>query len=334
MSFTPDSDKRDLAIVFGLDRKVQEKDSFFHNANSLIKKDVWDKIHFDEKVTNIEDRVWAQEVIKMGFKIIYEPEASVYHYHGIHQDSNEERCTNVVRILESLQNGGYKSIEADLLKVTVIIPVRGEVRTVGGRPLLAYTIESARESKYVKRVVVSTDNARTAELACSLGAEVPFMREPHMSMEHVDLDQVMKYSLEKLEGNGIISDILVPLEITFPFRPKGMLDEMILHLTQKGLDSVVVARRENKAIWKKKGEDIVLLEEGLTPRKLKDPSFIEMRGIAMVTHPEFIRQGRTLGDKIGFYELDDPYSHIEVRGDSDVDLADILIEKKGNKNRL
>src|SRR3989338_8187347 len=98
MHFTSDSDKRDLALIFGLDRKVQEKDSFFHNANSMIRKKMWLQVPFDETVSNIEDRVWANEILKKGFKIVYDPEASVYHYHGIHQNGDEERCKNVVRI--------------------------------------------------------------------------------------------------------------------------------------------------------------------------------------------------------------------------------------------
>ena len=90
MSFSSPSDKRDMLLVFGLDRKYQIKDSFFHNANSIIRRKIWNKIIFDEKVTNIEDRIWAQEAINHGYKIMYEPEASVYHYHGIHQDKNEK----------------------------------------------------------------------------------------------------------------------------------------------------------------------------------------------------------------------------------------------------
>ena len=78
-SSTSDSDKRDLALVFGLDRKVQEKDSFFHNANSMVRKDAWNDINFDEKVTNIEDRVWAGEVLKKGYKIMSCPKAIVEH---------------------------------------------------------------------------------------------------------------------------------------------------------------------------------------------------------------------------------------------------------------
>jgi len=102
LSFTSDLDKRDLLTVFGLDKKVQIKDSFFHNANSAFSRKIWEKYPFDENLTNIEDRVWGEQVISAGFNIIYEPDASVYHWHGIHQDLNADRAKNIVRILESL----------------------------------------------------------------------------------------------------------------------------------------------------------------------------------------------------------------------------------------
>ena len=58
-----------------------------------IRRDIWEKIPFDPSVTNIEDRIWAGEVIKAGYKLIYEPEAAVFHYHGIHQtQSPNARC--------------------------------------------------------------------------------------------------------------------------------------------------------------------------------------------------------------------------------------------------
>jgi len=64
MSFSSPADKRDLLIVFGLDRKIQKKDSFFHNANSIIRKKIWKKYPFSDKATNIEDRLWAQKILK------------------------------------------------------------------------------------------------------------------------------------------------------------------------------------------------------------------------------------------------------------------------------
>ena len=52
-----------------------------------------ENFQFDEKVSNIEDRVWGHQVIKK-LQIIYEPEASVYHYHGIHHNLDKKRAKN------------------------------------------------------------------------------------------------------------------------------------------------------------------------------------------------------------------------------------------------
>ena len=162
MSFSSPSDKRDMLLVFGLDRKYQIKDSFFHNANSIIRRKIWNKIIFDEKVTNIEDRIWAQEAINSGYKIMYEPEASVYHYHGIHQDKNEKRLKGVVKIIESRQKN-YRTgkLNPKKIKIISIIPVRGETQKLYGKYQISYTIKAAKKSKYIKDVFVSTDSKKT-----------------------------------------------------------------------------------------------------------------------------------------------------------------------------
>ena len=328
MSFTPDSDKRDLTLVFGLDRKVQEKDSFFHNANSALRKETWQKYPFDEAVTNIEDRVWAKRVLEQGYKIVYEPEASVYHYHGIHQNSNEGRCANVVKIMEKLHTGfSRKPIDVEKMDVAAIIPVKGEARYVGDAPLLGYTIKRAKESKYINNVIVSTDNEETGKLARRLGANVPFIRDLSLSKENIDLAQVLQYTMKKLEESRILPDIVMLLEVTFPFRPEGLLDDMIARLAEGGLDSVVAAKKENKAIWQQKDGVISQIEEGITPRQFKEPTYIELKGVGCVTHPEFLREGKLLGDKVGIYELDNPYSHLEVRSEDDFRMAASLIKE-------
>ena len=75
LPYTSDLDKRDLLNSFGLERRVQKKDSFFHNANSAFLRSAWKKVNFDENITNIEDRVWAHKFISMNYRIIYEPKA-------------------------------------------------------------------------------------------------------------------------------------------------------------------------------------------------------------------------------------------------------------------
>lgn len=332
LDFTSDYDKRDLALVFGLDRKVQVKDSFFHNANSMIRRSVWEKEPFDENLTNIEDRVWAERILRMGYSIIYEPEASVYHYHGIHQDQNMERCKNVVKILNNLHKDyEYKSMDIDKMNIIALIPVRGNIQYLENKPLMAYTIERALESKYIKRIIVSTDSAEMAELANKLGAETPFLRDASFSRDYVDLGKVFQHSLERVEEAKIFPDLVICLEVTFPFRPKGLIDDMILQLAQNGLDTVVAARAENRALWKERDGRIEQLVEGMTPRQFKESVFIELKGVGCVTHPEFLRQGALLGKKIGIYEVDDPYSHLEVRNEDDFRMASRLIKEWFNK---
>ena len=328
MTFTPDSDKRDLTLIFGLDRKVQVKDSFFHNANSAIRMDLWQNVPFDESVTNIEDRVWAQKIIQQGYNIVYEPEASVYHYHGIHQNGNVERCTNVARILEGLGSDyEYRHIDMENLNIVAIVPIRGPIKYLNGKPLLYYTLKRALESKYIKKVIVSTDDTELVKFSKDIGAEAPFIRDFALSEEHVDLTKVLRYSLTKIEELKIFPDIVVSLEATFPFRPQGLLDNMILQLARHGFDSVIAAHQENKSIWKENSGKIVQLDEGIVPRKFKEPSFIGLKGVGCITHPEFLREGNFLGQKIGIYEVNNPYTHLEVRNEEDFDMASPLIKK-------
>ena len=134
MSFSTPSDKRDLLLVFGLDQKIQQKDSFFHNANSIIRKDILDKFPFDNETTNIEDRLWGQQMIDEGYKLLYTPDSSVYHHHGIHQDGDATRLKNVVRIVENMDKMSRPGvINPKNLNIFAIIPIKGLVPNIGKR---------------------------------------------------------------------------------------------------------------------------------------------------------------------------------------------------------
>lgn len=335
MAFTSDTDKRDLITVFGLDRKVQFKDSFFHNANSMFRRDVWGKIPFDENISNIEDRIWARDVLKAGYKIIYEPDASVYHWHGIHQNQNLERCTNVVKIIENL-NGldgrNYNHLQLKDLNILALIPVKGESCMLGGRSLLEYAINSVKESQFVKQIVVYTDSDEHADLARKLGANVPFMRDSSLSAEHIGLENVFQQAVLELENKGIMADIIVTLEVTFPFRPKGFIDQLIIRLVKEGLDSVVAARTEFGSCWVKEPEGLKQVDSGFVPRKFKEPVYVSIKGLACATHPQFLREGRLLGEKVGIVEINDPYASIEVRDEEGLRFAGLLVDNWSDRN--
>ena len=324
LSFTSDLDKRDLLTVFGLDRVVQYKDSFFHNANSAFRRDTWLKYPFDNFVTNIEDRVWGEQVISAGFKIIYEPDASVLHWHGIHQDLNPKRAKNIVRILEGLDGLIPPRSDEGLanLNIVAIIPVKGKSITIKDKTLLQFTVKAALASGFISKVVVSTDDEETAALARGYGALTPFIRDADYSESHVSSLDVMQYSLQKIEKILGVPDLVVGLEETYPFRSPELIDNILRRVVSDGLDTVIAVKSERRGIWLDKGGDLELVSEGFMPTHLKnEKAVIGYVGLAYVCHPTFIRSGEFFGRRLGVFEVDDPFAGIQIRDSETVSFA-------------
>jgi rhamnosyltransferase len=330
LSFTSDLDKRDLLTVFGKDRKVQVKDSFFHNANSAFTRDIWKKYPFDENLTNIEDRVWGELIISEGFNIVYEPSSSVYHWHGIHQDLNPDRAKNIVKILESLNgfNTTSKYQNPKDLRVLAVIPVKGETVLMNSRPLLEKTINSAKCSKFITDIVVATDNKEAASIAKGLGVEVPFIRPEELSESYVDVFDVVEYTMDQLEQQQRYYDIIILLEEVYPFRPIDMIDNMVLKLANEGYDTVVAGQSEARGIWVETPDKIELLgsEENLSmPRALKESkNIVGLLGLCCVTHSASLRNGIIFSGKVGIVKVTEPLALVSARNDQELKLASIL----------
>lgn len=317
--FTNPFDKRDLLNMFGLDRQVQIRDTFFHNANSMISRKVWERFQFDEKISNIEDRLWGQQVIDAGLKIVYEPEAAVFHHHGIHQDNRPDRAYKVVQILES----NVKDFKPDKYgnpfdvtqhEICAIIPVRGESSELKfERQLLELSIKSLKASNHVKRIIIATDQAKIADIAKDLGAEVPFLRPSELSAPEKRVDDVLKYYLGILEDKGYFPDIVLPIELTFPFRPSGLIDGVVERLLEGGFDTVVAGIPEYRACWQKSNNFYNEITNTSKPRHERDPLHISVPGLACACWPHALRHGSRLSGKVGIYEIQDPLAGVEIR---------------------
>ncbi len=113
-------------------------------------------------------------------------------------------------------------------RVLAVIPARGgskgvprkNIREVRGKPLIAWTIAAARRSKYLDRIVVSTDSDEIAEAARVYGAEVPFMRPAHLAADDTPGIAPLLHALDQLPGYGWV----VLLQPTSPLRRSGDID--------------------------------------------------------------------------------------------------------------
>lgn len=121
-------------------------------------------------------------------------------------------------------------------EVLAIIPARGgskglphkNIMDLGGKPLVAHSIDAALRSELITRVVVSTDDQEIADVALKYGAEVPFLRPSDLANDTMELWPAVKHLLEWLQREeGYVPDAHAVLLPTSPFRTPAMLDHLV-----------------------------------------------------------------------------------------------------------
>lgn len=331
-------DKRDLFRTFGPEKRVQTQDTFFHNANSMVRRDIWDEYPFDEKVTNIEDQIWANRVLNEGYKLVYEPEAAVYHHHGINQGNDAERMRNVVRTMENNAVLDSDDLAADFdasplnpsgLDIVSFIPIRQQVGSGvdSNEALIQETINAVNEAEYVDDVFLTTDVKHIADQADKRGTNDVILRPPELSEKDVEVVEVYKYTLEQLEDAGRYPDLVVTADITHPLRPTGLIDDVIVYLLRNGYDTVVPTYPEYRPSWIERDGELQQLNE-MTKRLDRSPVQIGMFSLGTVMYPHVLRQEDRLASDFGVYEVENPLAMIEIRERQDLkyweELRDVL----------
>tara|TARA_B100000963_G_scaffold213021_1_gene185649 strand:- start:7564 stop:8262 length:699 start_codon:yes stop_codon:yes gene_type:complete len=134
-------------------------------------------------------------------------------------------------------------------KVIAIIPARAgskgvlnkNIKSLNGKPLISYTIEEAKKSKYIDKLIVSTDSQEIADISSSLGASVPFIRPSELSTDSSLTFDVIKHTMNFLKDKDEHYDIIVLLQPTTPFRKVESIDEAILSLKKSNKYTSVVS---------------------------------------------------------------------------------------------
>lgn len=130
-------------------------------------------------------------------------------------------------------------------RVIAVTPARGGSKSVpyknlyllGGKPLLAWPIETARQTTSIDRVIVSTDDERIAAAARTLGAEV-YARPAELATDTAVVADTIRELWGRLRGEGETATILVLLEATSPFRTPQLIDRCLQRMADEQLDSI------------------------------------------------------------------------------------------------
>ena len=131
--------------------------------------------------------------------------------------------------------------------IIAIIPARGgskripgkNIRPLDGKPIIAYTIEAARESGLFERVVVSTDSAGIAEVARQYDAEVPFLRDENLSDDFTPVSLVTADALLRLDPAGDRFDAVAQLMPNCPLRTARDVSDSYRQFEKTGAESQI-----------------------------------------------------------------------------------------------
>jgi N-acylneuraminate cytidylyltransferase len=140
-------------------------------------------------------------------------------------------------------------------KIIAVIPARGgskrlprkNVLPLNGKPLIAWSIEAAQNSKYIDSIFVSTDDKEVAEVSREFGVDVPELRPEELASDTATTESVIFYTLNKF---GQDADVVVILQPTSPLRTSKNIDEALELFVKKDAFSVVsVTPCEHSPVW-------------------------------------------------------------------------------------
>jgi len=309
LAYSTALDKRDLLTIFGLDRRLQTKDYYFHNANSMIRRDVWQEIPFDETLANIEDRHWGKAAIRAGYRLAYEPDAAVYHHHGVNQNNDPERADGVSTVLDLID----EEIAADLpenlkpenCNVVAVVPVLGEPRDLQGIDLFANLLDQLQDARYVRAVYAFAESDRARALAEARG--IAFIARPAALRDrNRTLGEALQYALGEIERGGDFPQSVLYVNYLCPFRPLHLFDELITEQQYKGLDTVFPGYVDYNDHWMTSAADAFeRISESRRPGPDRPRLYRSLYGLGCTTAAAVIRQGRLVGGKIGIVPIHD-----------------------------
>jgi N-acylneuraminate cytidylyltransferase len=216
--------------------------------------------------------------------------------------------------------------------VLALIPARGgskgipgkNIMLIGGKPLIAHSIEQARQSRRITRVIVSTDDARIADVSWQWGAEVPFIRPPEFAHDlSPDID-VFCHALNWLKTHEDYEpDVVVHLRPTGPVRRVDLIDQavdqLLAHPEADALRSVALALQTPFKMWQI-GEDgymqPVLRLDGIAdsqslPRQQLPPVYWQNGYVDVIRPRAVLEKDSMWGDCVIPFIIDEPLFELD-----------------------
>lgn len=225
-------------------------------------------------------------------------------------------------------------------KVLAVIPARGgskgvprkNIKPLGSKPLVAWTIDEAKKSAYIDRLIVSTDDEEIAEVAMKYGCEVPYMRPAELAQDDTSGLAPVLHALKMISGY----DYVVLLQPTSPLRTVGDIDgsiEKCIDLVANACVTVTLSDKPPYWMYQFHAEDrlkpVIELNQQII-RRQDAPDVYVLNGAVYVAQIDwFLQQQTFLSEETIGYVMPKNRSH-----DIDTHLDFLLVEEVLKQEKL
>lgn len=228
-------------------------------------------------------------------------------------------------------------------KILAIIPARGgskgiphkNIKDLNGKPLIAYSIEEAIKSRYIDKLIVSTEDEEIAAISKKIGVEVPFLRPKELSEDNTPGIDPILHAVKWLQDKGYNFDYVMCLQCTSPFRKHSQIDKAIEMLIEKDADSIVsVCESEITPYWMKKIENgklkDFLNQDIFYARRQDAPKVYRLNGAIYLAKTQILLDVKNWYTKNTLPYVMDKMSSVDIDNILDFKFAEFLMKENNN----
>ena len=224
-------------------------------------------------------------------------------------------------------------------RILALIPARGGSKGIKdknivpllGKPLISYSIEAGKASKYIDTIVVSTDNQEIAEVAVLYGADIPFLRPKELALDTSKTIDAVIHAIDLINSKKPVYDVLILLQPTQPLRTSFDIDRAIetyFENDENDLASVSLVTDHPLLIRSisENGNLIPLLQKNSTCRRQDMPPYYRINGCIYINKIKELNYNTSFNDNLVPYIM--PQNHsIDIDCIDDLHIAEMYLRE-------
>ncbi|TCP57851.1 N-acylneuraminate cytidylyltransferase [Tumebacillus sp. BK434] len=222
-------------------------------------------------------------------------------------------------------------------RVLAVIPARGgskgvprkNIRELAGKPLLAWSIEAARQSKYIDRVILSSDDPEIIETAQAWGCEVPFIRPAELAADDTPGIDPILHALSQVPGY----DYVILLQPTSPLRTAEDIDACVEQLLRAAAPCCVTVTEPAKSpywMYTLQANNAMqpLIQQELVTRRQDLPKAFALNGAVYVAEAEWLKRTKSFLTEETVAHIMPSDRSFDIDTELDLFLAEALLKQR------